>query len=551
MDILENFAERYVYSHKHRKIPVILLVSGMIAGVYCLVYFTGGIKYVYSHSMYIPVVFSALVFGVKGGIAAGIAGGLVLGPYMPIDVISGEKQETINWIYRTCFFALIGAVTGFSMDLLRRRLEHIDWLMHNNPHTSLPNAESLNKKLAEILDGPEIHKQKIYLLSIGSSNLSIVKSTFGFNVVHTIIKQMHKRLEECLPFNHGLFNHHAEQMAVILECREDAMVDGQISNIVQVMKLPFEYENIPVHIDFHIGSVHLHDGGTDAYSQQRKADIALNHAMEQKIDYFSYKQEEDRTNRKNVGLLGSLKNAIETDQLVLHYQPKVDINTKTLLGVEALLRWDHPEEGMIPPGNFIPQAEQTNLINPVTEWVLESALGRMSAWRMRGFHPVMAVNISARNLHDPAFLDTVYRLLEKYSVPPHRLELEVTETSLMNNPRHAIRLLRELAGSNITISIDDFGTGYSSLEYLCELPATIIKIDQYFVRNISQGKAVKNIIESATKLAHSLDMEVVAEGVENEEGMNFLADIGCDIAQGYYISRPIPERELLAYALIN
>lgn len=550
MDILENLAERYVYNQKSRKIPVILLVSGMMAGVYCLVYFTGGIKYVYSHSMYIPIVFSALVFGVKGGILAGLAGGLVLGPYMPIDVVTGEKQEAINWIYRTSFFILIGAVTGFSMDLLRRRLDHINWLMHNNPHTSLPNSESLNKKLSEVLADTDI-KNKIYLLSIGSSNLAIVKSTFGFNVVHTIIKQMHNRLEECLLFNHGLFNHHAEQMAVILECQDDEAIDEQINNIVHVMKLPFEYENIPVHIDFHIGSVSLRDGDTDAYSLQRKADIALNHAIEQKIDYFIYKQEADKTNKKNVGLLGSLNNAIETDQLVLHYQPKVDIHTREMLGVEALLRWEHPEDGMIPPGNFIPQAEQTNLINPITEWVINKALARMSAWTANGFHPVMAVNISARNLQDPAFEETVFRLMEKHNVPPQRLEFEVTETALMNNPKNAIRLLTRLANSKITISIDDFGTGYSSLEYLCELPATIIKIDQYFVRNISQDNAVKNIIESATKLAHSLDMEVVAEGVEDEEGLKFLTEIGCDIVQGFYISRPIPERELLAYALVN
>jgi EAL domain-containing protein (putative c-di-GMP-specific phosphodiesterase class I) len=317
------------------------------------------------------------------------------------------------------------------------------------------------------------------------------------------------------------------------------------------MKLPFEYENIPVHIDFHVGCVNLRDGDTDAYSLQRKADIALNHAIEQKIDYFIYKQEEDRTNKKNIGLLGSLNNAIETGQLLLHFQPKVDIHTRKMLGVEALLRWQHPEDGMIPPGNFIPQAEQTNLINPITEWVLGKALDRMSVWKERGFHPIMAVNISARNLHDPAFEESVYRLLEQYNVPPNRLELEVTETALMNNPRHAIKILTELANSKITISIDDFGTGYSSLGYLCELPATIIKIDQYFVRNISQGKAIKNIIESATKLAHSLDMEVVAEGVEDEEGLKFLADIGCDIAQGFFISRPIPERKLLAFAATN
>lgn len=550
MDILSKTAERYLYGAKPKVIPLVLLITGMIVAVYCLVYFTGGIKFVYSHSMYIPIIFAALVFGVRGGIVAGIAGGLALGPYMPIDVITGEQQHLINWLYRTGFFTLIGAFTGVSIDLLRERLNDINWLMNNDQYTDLPNDQSLINRLDELVNSPDV-KKPLYLLALGSSNITTLKNTFGFSVVHLIVQQMNKRLHETLLFNNGIFNHHVEQMAVILGGEDRAIIDQQINDIIAAMKVPFIYENIPMHIDVHVGGIIIDGKDTDADTLQRKVDIALNHAIDEKIDYYFYKEEEDKTSKINIGLLGSLNHAIESNQLILHYQPKIDIASKKLLGAEALIRWEHPVDGMIPPGNFIPQAEQTNLINPLTKWVVDKALSQMTAWDQHGFYPAVSINISTRNLHAPGFEDTIYDLLEKHSVPSYRLELEVTESALMKNPKYAIALLSRLANAEITISLDDFGTGYSSLEYLCKLPATSIKIDQYFVKNLSKDDGIKNIIESATRLAHSLDMTVVAEGVEDEESMNFLSDIGCDFAQGYFISRPVPEKELLAFALAN
>lgn len=547
VDILSKIAERYVFNVKSERFPLILLISGMVIGVYFLVYFTGGIKYVYSHSMYVPIILSALFFGIRGGVLAGLIGGLVLGPFMPIDVITGEQQKAINWIYRMGFFTLIGAITGASIFALRKRIEEINWLMHNNKYTELPNEQSLTDKLEELTKDNEI-KKPYYLLSIGASNVATIKNTFGFSVMPVIIMQMNYRLKECLLFNHGIFNHDIEKMAVILSDVNGISIDGQIQKIVNALELPYEYENIPIHIDIHIGCVVVSDHAIETYTLLRKCETALNHAINDKLAYCIYKEEEDKTSKKNVALLGSLRKAIELNQLVLHFQPKVEISSKKLLGVEALIRWEHPHEGMIPPGSFIPQAEQTNLINPLTNWVLEEAGTCMLKWDKQDFRPTVAINISTRNLNTPEFEDTIYSMLEKYNIPPQRLELEITESALMNNPKKAIQLLTRLADSDITISIDDFGTGYSSLEYLCKLPAKIIKIDQYFVKNVSKDDAIKNIIESAVELAHSLDMTVVAEGVEDENTINYLNETGCDIVQGFFISRPIPENDLFVFS---
>lgn len=549
-DVFVNLAERYLYNEKPATLPHVVIIAGMIIAVYFLVYYTGGIKYVYSHSMYVPIIVSSLFFGIKGGIIAGLTGGLVLGPFMPIDVITGEMQQTINWIYRAGFFTLIGAITGASMDSLRNRIREINWLMHNNRYTELPNEESLNQTLERLARDDQI-KRPYYLLAIGSSNISSVKNTFGFSVVHVVIQQMNQRLNECILFNHGIFNHSDEKMAVILGNLGELVIDEHLNRIVHALELPYEYENIPIHLDIHMGCVAITDRSLSNYTVERQAETALNHAIDDKLSYCIYRPEEDKTSRENVGLLGSLRNAIDTDQLVLYYQPKVDIHSRKLLGVEALVRWQHPTRGMIPPVRFIPQAEQTNLINPLTMWVMEKALSRMSIWDQQQFMPAVAVNISTRNINVPGFEDAVFRLLDKYNIVPERLELEVTESALMQDPVNAIRLLTELAESNIIISIDDFGTGYSSLEYLCKLPASIVKIDQYFIRNLVKDPAVRNIIKSATDLAHSLNMTVVAEGVEDEAVLDFLGDIGCDTVQGYHICRPIPEDELLTFARAN
>jgi EAL domain-containing protein (putative c-di-GMP-specific phosphodiesterase class I) len=211
--------------------------------------------------------------------------------------------------------------------------------------------------------------------------------------------------------------------------------------------------------------------------------------------------------------------------------------------VEALMRWNHPERGNIPPGIFIPRAEQSTLINLITEFALEQAMKQIVKWRQHDIHLPIAVNISPRNLLQPGFSDLILQLLQRYDVSGHMLELEVTEGALMTDIARTISELSRLANAKITISIDDFGTGYSSLQYLHQLPISLIKIDQSFVRRLPDDKGAVHIVEAAVTLAHKMGMKTIAEGVEEQSAYKLLADLGCDIAQGFMISRPLPAAE--------
>jgi len=225
--------------------------------------------------------------------------------------------------------------------------------------------------------------------------------------------------------------------------------------------------------------------------------------------------------------------------LSLNYQPKVDMHSGRVLGVEALMRWQHPVHGNIPPASFIPRAELSTLIEPLTDFALNSALRQMQIWREQGTTLSIAVNISARNLLQPNFAEQLREMLEQYRIGPDMLELEVTESALMIDFEAALGTLDRLAAMGIILSIDDFGTGYSSLQYLSKLPISLIKIDQAFVRNLPGDTGARHIVEAAVKLAHKLNLNVLAEGVENPQAYDFLRKIGCNLAQGYYIARPV------------
>jgi EAL domain-containing protein (putative c-di-GMP-specific phosphodiesterase class I) len=245
--------------------------------------------------------------------------------------------------------------------------------------------------------------------------------------------------------------------------------------------------------------------------------------------------------------LAELRRAIEQDQLFLLYQPKVDIRSRTSNGVEALVRWRHPQRGIVPPDQFIGLAERTGLIKPLTYWVLNEALRQCQDWHQSGFTVSVAVNLSSRNL-EPELPDHISRLAEAHKLSPNWLELEITEGTIMRDPANAKEILTRLGQMGTRISIDDFGTGYSSLSYLSNLPIDELKIDQSFVMKMITDEDSAVIVHSTIDLAHRLGLKVVAEGVETEDTLNRLEVLGCDSAQGYYISRPIPAKDMIEWS---
>ncbi|MDP9430586.1 MAG: EAL domain-containing protein [Actinomycetota bacterium] len=247
---------------------------------------------------------------------------------------------------------------------------------------------------------------------------------------------------------------------------------------------------------------------------------------------------------ERLGLLGQLRRAIDNRELVLHFQPKVALPGVGVCGVEALVRWQHPQRGLIPPGEFIPLGERTPLIRPLTRYVVDAALEQCARWHDAGRSLAVAVNVSARNLLDEHFVDEVQELLAHWRVPASCLELEVTESAIMADPDRARRILTRLAECGVTLSIDDFGAGYTSLAQLKDLPVHQLKIDRSFVAPMTEDPGNALIVRSVVELGHNLGLTTVAEGVEDEATYDSLSAMGCDVAQGYYVCRPMPAEQL-------
>jgi EAL domain-containing protein (putative c-di-GMP-specific phosphodiesterase class I)/GGDEF domain-containing protein len=531
--------------HK-RLIPLTILpfLVLLVIGVAWLVYSTGGIKYVYSHSMYLPIVLAGLVFGFKGGILAGVMGGLVLGPMMPIEVVTGEMQVTQNWLYRMGFFTLIGFLSGVASDAAKTYLKHLKWLAERDSESGLPNRQALLRRLSELSREKE-NGGVLFLVVISFENGVELKSSFGYAVIEEAVNEMNARLNQRLE-DQEVYRTGAEQLAVLLTV-DKSKLNSVLYSLAEDLHEPFKYKNISVHLDTRMGCVQLEQLDETSETYLQRTETALVAAQEKVQESVIYTPQLLSAAHENVALLGELKSAMRLGQVSMHYQPKIHIPSSQVHSVEALMRWQHPTRGNIPPGAFIPRAEQSTLINRITGFALDQAMQQQLAWQEQGIHLPIAVNISTRNLLQPGFSDKVCEILDHYGLKGETLELEVTEGALMMDMEHTLDELAKLNDLKIIISIDDFGTGYSSLQYLHRLPISLLKIDQCFVRRLPEDKGAAHILEAAITLAHKMGIEAIAEGVETLEVYDFLADLQCDYAQGYLMSRPLPAKQFTSW----
>jgi EAL domain-containing protein (putative c-di-GMP-specific phosphodiesterase class I)/GGDEF domain-containing protein len=526
------------------KIAAVPLLLVMMVCVYPLVIYTGGIKYVYSHSMYLPVILAALIFGIRGGILAGALGGFILGPFVPINVITGEPQELSNWLFRTGFLILVGFLIGAASDSTQKYLERIRWIMNHDMASGLFNRMALVDVMRKISFDEE--NQPHYALAIVSiDNVLEIETAYSPEFTDEMIVELAARLGAILPAGIVMYRTNTHQLGMLLPANANHANEALLDELTEATKQPFIFENIPIHGDIRIGYAELSTLEDEPERYLRRAEVALRTAVEQARSWVRFIPELDNSGaKKKLELLSELKAAIGNGQMSLHYQPKIFMKSGIVQGVEALMRWQHPEQKEITPEDFLPRAENSVLLDLLTEWSIDNALAQHTQWKKAGLELPVAVNISPRNLLQGDFVDMVLRLLEAHQVGGKMLELEVTEGALMINIERTIMRLRELSRVNIAISIDDFGTGYSSLQYLNSLPATTIKIDRTFIRALSENTSSKHIVEAAINLAHGLEMKVVAEGVEDKASYDFLAGLGCDIAQGYFISHPVPASQI-------
>jgi diguanylate cyclase (GGDEF)-like protein len=414
--------------------------------------------------------------------------------------------------------------------------------------TDLPNRRLFHERVDVALLEAKRTDGRVGLVVIDLDRFKEINDTLGHHVGDLVLQQIGPRLRNSVREIDTIARLGGDEFAVLLRevtTHDDAARVAE--RIVRALDRPVVVGGFPLDVNASVGAALYPDHGANFDVLMQRADVAMYAAKRDHLGAAVYSTDRDREGGGRLALLGQLPAAIENGELVLHYQPKVDLVTGRMSGVEALVRWQHPELGLIFPDEFIPLAEHTELIGPLSRSVLDMAIGQCTAWHGEGLMLSVAVNLSVQNLYDPQFAPDVRRLLGTWGLDAAWLELEITENTVMADPRRARGVLEDFGAMGVRVAIDDFGTGYSSLAHLRQLPVTTIKIDKSFVMAMTTSGDDAVIVRSIIDLARNLGLGVVAEGVETHEVWNLLAGLGCHHAQGYYLCRPVSAEGLAGW----
>ncbi len=428
----------------------------------------------------------------------------------------------------------------------------LEYLALHDPLTGLPNRALLMDRLEHAISVAERQEQTMALLLLDLDRFKEINDTLGHAVGDSLLTEVGRVLAEPLRASDTIARLGGDEFAVLLPSVLGAKQANEIAErVAMAMQRPFLVDDLTLEVGVSIGIALYPDHGTDASQLLRSADVAMYVAKKDRSVFSTYDPSKDDNSVRNLAMSGELRAAMDTDQLVLYYQPKIDLATHRLTGAEALVRWRHPSYGLVPPDDFISLAEQSGMIRQLSRWVLDKSVRQLEAWHKDGLEISMAVNLSPRNLHEEDLTDAVEALLRAHPVGPEYLTLEITENAIMVDPPRVLEAIRQLKATGVRLSIDDFGTGYSSLAYLKNLPVDEIKIDKSFVVNMAEDKNDEVIVRATIDLAHNLGLVVVGEGVEGVPQMRALEALGCDFAQGFHIAKPMPVDKFMEWLHTN
>jgi diguanylate cyclase (GGDEF)-like protein/PAS domain S-box-containing protein len=419
---------------------------------------------------------------------------------------------------------------------------HLTFFANHDTLTGLPNRAMFNQRLTQALARAQRLATMAAVLFIDLDRFKIINDTLGHDAGDRLLKQLAERLRECLREGDTIGRQGGDEFVVLIEDVADPQqLAGVGQKILETVARPYLISGQEFHVTASVGISIYPDDGHDQQALLKNADIAMYRAKEQgKNNYQFYSAQMNLHSFERLALETSLRRAVERNEFLLHYQPKVDMRSGRITGVEALVRWQHPELGMVPPSQFIALAEETGLIAPIGEWVLRTACAEAQGWVAKGMPPIsIAVNLSARQFARDELASAIMRVLRETGLDPRQLELEITESTVMHNADRAAGVLQQLKQLGVRVAIDDFGTGYSSLSYLKRFPISSVKIDRSFVLDLPDDKDDAAITQAVIAMAHSLRLRVVAEGVETSEQYRFLEEHHCDEMQGHYFSKPV------------
>jgi diguanylate cyclase (GGDEF)-like protein len=468
--------------------------------------------------------------------------------YDDLTGAAAEGQKTVLFVLAgslVVIYLIMLATVARSSRTHHRQARETEHQAVHDALTGLHNRAYFRDRVEQAISEGKVNGERACLMLIDLDRFKEVNDTLGHHNGDQLLRQIAKRLQTELRESDTVARLGGDEFAVLLTSVADVtQVVRTCERILSCLKQPLFFMGLTLDVGASIGVSMFpdHARGVDALLQ--RADVAMYAAKETQTGYEFYNPDRDQNSLRRLALGSELSNAIQNKEVILYYQPKADMRTGKIIGVEALARWQHAYRGLVGPDEFIPLAEQTQLIRPLTMNLLDEAIRQISVWDKRGFALKVAVNLSSRSLLDLQLPDQVTRLLQKWGVEATSLELEITESTIMADARRALAVLSTLNSMGVGLAIDDFGTGFSSLSYLKRLPVKEMKMDKSFVMKMAVDENDAAIVRSTIELGHNLGLRVVAEGVESEGIWQQLTALGCDLAQGYFLTKPIPPDDL-------
>ena len=456
-------------------------------------------------------------------------------------IASGDYKKEVPSGRRDEIGALLRSLSVMR-DSISSREESILRLAYEDTLTGLPNRT----RLLELFEA-RCADCSGALFILGIDRFAPINKALGHAVGDTLLREIAGRLQQEVGESEVVARLWGDEFALLLNIADKATIEAFAQKLLMALREPMSVDGQRLDIDASIGIVSFPQDGSSISSLMRRADLAMNAAKRRHAGFAFGSELEDEPAHEQLSLIGEMREALARGEFVAWYQPKLNLAQNKITGAEALIRWRHPEKGMIPPGRFIPFAEQTGFIREITPWILRQAVEHAAQWLNSGMPVVTSVNLSTHDLLNHALVDQVKCLIEKYSLPPELLCLEITESALMDEPELALRHLHELAAIGLKLSIDDYGTGQASLAYVKTLPVHELKIDRAFVTGVDSDRKNAAIISSTILLCRELGLSVVAEGAETDEEVAWLRGIGCDLVQGFRVAKPMPVTDFTAW----